>query len=54
MVGEREAADQTIAVRTREGRDLGVIPMGEFAGTMEGLISNHGINITGGLKDSGS
>ena len=54
VVGGREVADHTIAVRTREGRDLGAIPLGEFAGMMEGLTSNHGIETTGGIKDSGS
>jgi threonyl-tRNA synthetase len=32
VVGGREAADHTIAVRTREGRDLGTISVGEFVG----------------------
>lgn len=43
VIGGREVADHTIAVRTREGRDLGAIPLDEFAGMMEGLTSNHGI-----------
>ena len=54
VVGEREVADQTIAVRTREGRDLGTIPLAEFAGMIKGLSSNDGAGIIGGLKDSGS
>ena len=52
VVGGREVADHTIAVRTREGRDLGAIPLGEFAGMIESLTSNHGIGNTGGIKDS--
>ena len=52
VVGGREVADHTIAVRTREGRDLGAIPLGEFAGMIESLTSNHGIGTTGGIKDS--
>ena len=52
VVGEREVAGHTIAVRMREGRDLGAIPLGEFAEMMEGLTSNRGIGTTGGLKDS--
>ena len=43
VVGGREVDDHTIAVRTREGRDLGAIPLGEFSGTMEGFAANHGI-----------
>ena len=54
VVGGREVADRTIAVRTREGRDLGAIPLEAFAGMMEGLTSNHGTVTTGGLNDSGS
>ena len=54
MVGEREAADQTIAVRTREGLDLGVIPLGEFVVMVEESTSTHSIQTTGGLRDSGS
>jgi threonyl-tRNA synthetase len=54
VVGGRELADNTIAVRTREGHDLGAIPLNEFAGMIKGLTSNHGIETTGGLKDSGS
>jgi len=54
VAGGREVADRTIAVRTREGRDLGAIPLDEVAGMMEGLTLNHGIKNIGGLKDSGS
>ena len=54
VVGEREVADQTIAVRTREGRDLGVVPLGDFGGMLEDWTSNHGIETIGGLKDSSS
>ena len=32
VVGGREVADHTIAVRTREGRDLGAIPLGNSLG----------------------
>jgi threonyl-tRNA synthetase len=54
VVGEREVADQTIAVRTREGRDLGVVPLEGFAEMMEGWTLNHKIETIGGLRDSGS
>ena len=54
VVGAREAAEHTIAVRTREGRDLGAIRLGEFAEMMGDFTSKHGIETIGGLKDSGS
>ena len=50
VVGGREVVDHTIAVRTREGRDLGTIPLAEFAGMIKGLSSNDGAGIIGGLK----
>jgi threonyl-tRNA synthetase len=54
VVGEREVADRTIAVRTREGRDLGVVPLRDFAGMIEDWTSNRSIETIGGLRDSGS
>jgi threonyl-tRNA synthetase len=30
VVGDKEVADETISVRTREGDDLGIMPVDEF------------------------
>jgi threonyl-tRNA synthetase len=54
VVGGREVADHTVAVRTREGLDLGVIPLDEFAEMIESSGSNRVTETIGGSKDSGS
>jgi threonyl-tRNA synthetase len=41
VVGQREVADHTVAVRTRGGRDLGTIRMDEFVGHMEAFDPTH-------------
>lgn len=43
VVGDKEAADQTIAVRGRGDQDLGIIPIAEFAQTLSDKIKNRSV-----------
>ncbi|WJW76729.1 threonine--tRNA ligase [Thiohalobacter sp. IOR34] len=42
VVGDREAEAGTVAVRTRGGEDLGVMPVGDFADRLAAEIASHG------------
>jgi threonyl-tRNA synthetase len=42
IVGDREVEEGTVAVRTREGKDLGSMQVDEFAGHLEGVIAARG------------
>ncbi len=42
VVGDREAADNTVAVRTREGKDLGSMSASDFAARLEAEIASRG------------
>jgi threonyl-tRNA synthetase len=39
VVGDREAAEGTVSVRSRRGGDLGAKPVEEFAGTAEAEVA---------------
>ena len=47
VVGDREVESETIAVRTREGKDLGTMSVDAFAGVLSNEIASHGINLLG-------
>ncbi len=42
IVGDREVEEGTVAVRTREGQDLGNMPAEDFAVHLEGEIARRG------------
>ena len=42
VVGDREVEEGTVAVRTREGEDLGVMQLAAFAGLLEEEIARLG------------
>ncbi len=42
VVGDREVTDETVSVRTREGVDLGVIPLSEFSDKLAIEVANRG------------
>ena len=42
VVGDREVADQTVAVRTRRGRDLGSLPFEAFEGRLKQEVASRG------------
>jgi threonyl-tRNA synthetase len=44
VLGDREVADNTVAVRTREGKDLGSMPVEQFAAGLAAEIASHGRN----------
>jgi threonyl-tRNA synthetase len=39
VVGDKEVENGTVAVRTREGEDLGVMPLAEFSQLLRGAIA---------------
>ncbi|HPY42282.1 MAG TPA: threonine--tRNA ligase, partial [Thiolinea sp.] len=41
VVGDREVETQSVAVRTRSGKDLGVMPIAEIQQTLLAEIANH-------------
>ena len=43
VVGDREIENSTIAVRTRDGEDLGAMTIEELAGKMSAEISDYGL-----------
>jgi threonyl-tRNA synthetase len=43
VVGDKEAADNKVAVRGRGDQDLGVIPIAEFAQTLSDKIKNRSL-----------
>ena len=45
VIGKKEALDGTVAVRTRKGEDLGVMPLAAFASRLAQDIAGRGINI---------
>jgi threonyl-tRNA synthetase len=45
IIGAREAEDNTVAVRTRDGEDLGAMPLDAFISRLEKDIAYHGRNI---------
>lgn len=51
VAGEREAQSESIAVRTRDGRDLGAMPVGDFAGRLNREIAARGKNGDCRLED---
>ncbi|MGE5554179.1 MAG: threonine--tRNA ligase [Betaproteobacteria bacterium] len=52
VVGEREAASETVAVRTRSGGDQGVMPLADFARQVAEEVRNRSLESTvcGGVK----
>jgi threonyl-tRNA synthetase len=42
IVGDREVAEGAVAVRTREGQDLGSMPVSDFAKHLQGQIARRG------------
>jgi len=42
VVGDREAQDNAVAVRTRKGEDLGVMTLDEFAQTLQKDVAGRG------------
>jgi threonyl-tRNA synthetase len=42
VVGDREVEQNTVAVRTREGKDLGSMSLDAFAGLLRGDIARRG------------
>jgi threonyl-tRNA synthetase len=42
VIGEREAQDNAVAVRTRKGEDLGVMSLDEFMTTLNEDIARRG------------
>lgn len=42
VVGEREAQDNAVAVRTRKGEDLGAMPLEDFVGLLEKDVARRG------------
>ncbi len=45
IIGAREAEDNTVAVRTRDGEDLGAMPLDAFVSRLREDIAFHGRNI---------
>ncbi|MFT7457886.1 MAG: threonyl-tRNA synthetase [Planctomycetota bacterium] len=45
IIGAREAEDNTVAVRTRDGEDLGAMPLDAFVSRLTKDIAYHGRNI---------
>ncbi len=45
VVGDREAESNCVAVRTRDGKDLGSLPLAEFAERLEAEIASHGRSV---------
>lgn len=45
VVGDREAESQCVAVRTREGRDLGSMSLGDFSRYLEADVAGRGIAV---------
>jgi len=41
IIGDKEVESQTVAVRTREGKDLGSQPLDIFINTLKTTIENH-------------
>jgi len=44
IVGDKETAGESVAVRTQDGQDLGTIPLREITDTLPGLSAGHGIH----------
>jgi len=42
VIGDKEVENGTVAVRTREGKDLGVMPLAEFSTLLRGEIARKG------------
>ncbi|MCE1776793.1 hypothetical protein LWT33_22305, partial [Enterobacter hormaechei] len=42
VIGDREVETQTVAVRTREGADLGSMPVAQFAELLSQAVSRRG------------
>jgi len=42
IIGDRECAEKTVAVRTRGGEDLGSMTLAAFAERLANEIANHG------------
>jgi threonyl-tRNA synthetase len=42
VVGDREVEQQTVAVRTRQGEDLGSMPLAEFKALLQNAVSEYG------------
>jgi threonyl-tRNA synthetase len=45
ILGQREAASDTVAVRQRDGQDLGAIPLVDFMGQIKNQISTKSLNL---------
>jgi threonyl-tRNA synthetase len=45
VIGDREVESRTVSVRTREGKDLGVMTLSEFSGFISEAIANRGRKI---------
>ena len=45
VIGKREVEGNTIAVRQRDGQDLGAITVDEFLAKIKALVSNHSLNL---------
>jgi threonyl-tRNA synthetase len=46
VVGERECANSTVAVRTRSGEDKGSLPLAELAASLVAEVANRGHCVT--------
>jgi threonyl-tRNA synthetase len=42
VIGDREVETQTVAVRTREGKDLGSMPVAEFTQLLNSAVAQRG------------
>ena len=49
VIGEQEAQNGTVAVRTRKGEDLGAMTLEAFIELLTPDLAGHGIHISGGL-----
>ena len=45
IIGAREAASEAVAVRQRDGQDLGAIPLAKFVNEVKTQISNRSLNL---------
>jgi len=42
VIGDREVETQSVAVRSREGADLGSMPVAQFVELLQGAVSRRG------------
>jgi threonyl-tRNA synthetase len=42
VIGDREAQDNAVAVRTRKGEDLGAMPLEDFVGLLSEDVARRG------------